>query len=457
MPDPESFDVIVIGAGVAAQSIVFRLAEAGRSVACVEAGPWGGTCATRGCTAKKPYVNAAQTVRAARRMQGKGVTGQVNLDWRALLEFKRQFTEPPKTQSPREMNDAGIRTFTGSARFVDAHTLAVGDTTLHGQQIVIAVGREPRPLDVPGAEHALTSDDFLELPQLPPRVLFVGGGYVAMEFAGVAAMAGAKVTVLEAQTYPLGPFDPDAVRTVLTSYHELGIDVLTQRRVVEIEKHPDGGFRVRCDDGQPPIAADLVINASGRRPALTTLGLDELGVPHGPQGVEVDEHLRVRGFDHLFAAGDCADNGRAPLTPTASEDGRVVAHNIEHGPTRTQARTHVASVAFTLPPVASVGLSEPQAREQYGRVQIVERDLADSHHYRQLGEAFGYAKLIFCPDNILRGAHLVGVDCVEVINLFALALDQECDQQTLNDATLAYPTLAFNLASKVRKKTCPPN
>ena len=451
MPE-ESFDVVVLGAGVAAQSVVYRLAEAGRSVAVVEAGPWGGTCATRGCSAKKPYVNAAMAVRSARQMQGRGVTGQLMLDWRALLEFKRTFTEPPKRDSPREMKEAGINTFEGAAKFVDPHTVQVGDQRLQGWQIVIAVGREPRPLEIPGSESTITSDGFLELAELPPRIVFVGGGYIAMEFAGVAAMAGADVTVIESAVYPLGPFDTDAVRTVLASFEAVGVKVLTRREVVAVQRGDDGSLYVSCDDGRPPIACDLVVNATGRRPAITDMGLDQVGIAHGKQGVRVDEFLRSTSHPHLWAAGDVADNGRPPLTPTASEDGRVVAHNLLHGPGQTQIRHPVASVAFTLPPITSAGDTESQAREKYSDIEVLSGDLSTSEVYQQQGERFGYYKLIFCDRQVLRGVHLVGPDCPEVINLFALAIGQQCDKQSLCNATLGYPTLAFNLFSKFREQ-----
>ncbi len=391
-------------------------------------------------------------VRDARQMQGHGLDGELRLDWRALLEFKRKFTEPPKSDSPREMRDAGIATFDGAARFVDPHTVEVGGQRLRGEQIVIAAGREPRPLDIPGAEHTIDSDGFLELPYLPRRVVFVGGGYISMEFAGVAATAGVEVTVLESGVYPLKPFDQDAVRTVLASFEDLGIKVLTRRKVAAVERAEDGSYRVSCGDDQAPVACDLVVNATGRRPAVGGMNLDGVGIPHGRQGIAVNDYLQVRGFDHLWAAGDIADNGRAPLTPTASEDGRVVAHNLVHGPQRTQINSPVASVGFTLPPIASVGDTEAQARETYDDVEVLAGDMSTMQHYRQQGERFATYKLVFCDRQILRGAHLVGPDCGEVINLFAMAINTGCDKDTLCNATLGYPTLAFNLFSKFRKQ-----
>jgi glutathione reductase (NADPH) len=351
------------------------------------------------------------------------------------------------------MADAGVELIEGRPRFVDPHTLEINGRRLRGGQIVIATGQRPRTLDLPGAEHAIDSDGFLEIEQLPERLAFVGGGYIAMEFAGVAAVAGARVTVVESGTYPLKPFDRDAVRTVLASLTDLGVRILTQRKVTAIEPGDNGAFVVRtdADTAGDPIVADRVVNASGRVPSIDGLGLEEVGIAFNKQGIEVDASLRSVSHRHVWAAGDVAANGRAPLTPTAAEDGQVVAHNLLHDGGKEQVRTPVSSVAFTLPSIGSVGMSEDEARETFDSIEIVEGDMSQWKHFRQQREPFATYKLVFCDQQKLRGAHLVGADCEEVINLFALAICQECDKQTLLDATLGYPTVAFSLFQKFRK------
>lgn len=450
-----SFDVVVLGGGVASQSIVYRLRDAGKSVAVVDAGPLGGTCANAGCDAKKPYVNAAQRVLQSRAMLGHGLTGGVQLDWKALVEFKRSFTHPVPGITRQEMRNAGIEVFEGEPRFDDLHTIAVNDQTIRGEQIVIATGGQPRPLDLPGGgvEHTIDSNDFLELDELPPRVAFVGGGYISMEFAGVAAVAGSKVTVLQSGAYPLNRFDRDAVRVLLSSYADLGIDVLTRRHAVCVKKRPAGGYRVLFAGDAPPIEADLVVAAAGRVPSVEHLGLESVGIAYGSAGIRVDDQLRSLSHDHIWAAGDVADNGRAPLTPTASEDGRVVAHNLTNDKPRSQITTPVVSVAFTLPPIAGVGLTESDAAEHCGPVEVIQGDMSRWKHFRQQGEKHAYFKLIFCDQQTLRGAHLVGHESQEVINVLGLALGERCDRQTLSEMTFGYPTVAFNLISKIKKQT----
>jgi glutathione reductase (NADPH) len=211
---------------------------------------------------------------------------------------------------------------------------------------------------------------------------------------------------------------------------------------------------VDCGEGVPGVEADLVVNATGRVPAIDGLDLDAVGIAHGPKGIAVDQHLRSTSHGHVWAAGDVADSGRPPLTPTASEDGRVVAHNVLHPDTpRKKIDTPVASVAFTLPPLASAGLSEADARAQHGdTIDVVTAPMSDWKHFRQQNEKHAYHKFIFGPDDKLLGAHLVGKDSDEVINTFAAALHHGCDKSTLCDTTLAYPTVAFSLQNVLVKQ-----
>jgi glutathione reductase (NADPH) len=440
-------DLAVLGCGVAGQTVAYRARQAGWSVTLFETGPPGGTCPTRGCDAKKPLVNAVFRLRRAQAMMGKGLSGELSIDWPALMAFKRSFTEPIPDRTREDLAEAGIELIEAPPRFDDARTIEADGRRWRAEQVVISTGLRPRALDLErgGAEHAIDSDAFLELDALPERVVFVGGGYVSMEFASVAAAAGSAVTVLERAEYPLSAFDPDAVRVLLAAMHEQGIKILTRRQVTGIE--PAGGaFRVHTGASGEAIEADLVVNASGRVPSIDGLGLDNAGIAHGEAGVAVDAYLRSTSSPNVWAAGDVAATGRAPLTPTAAEDGRVVAHNLLNQDDREMIRTPVASVCFTYPPIASVGLSEHAARQRHGDdLQVAAGDLAQTKHFRQEGETHGFYKMIFDPDQRLLGAHFVGGDCEEVINLFALAIGQGCDKHKLCETTMAYPTVAKTL------------
>jgi glutathione reductase (NADPH) len=274
-----------------------------------------------------------------------------------------------------------------------------------------------------------------------------------MEFAGVAAAAGKQVTVIESSTYPLGPFDKDCVRTLLAAMQDQGIDILTRRQVQAIEK-TSSGFMIKTDSGQPTIEVDLVVAAVGRKPSVDKLNLEAGGVEHGKAGIKVDEHLRSVSNPRVFAGGDVADQGRPPLTPIASQDAGVLAHNLwaADDALREHSTSPIASVAFTCPPIASVGLLESEAREQHGDIDIKAGDMSSWKLLREHGHDHGSYKLIFqADDGPLLGAHLVGYGVDEVINLFSLAICQKCSCDDLCKAALAYPTLGFNLHNLLRR------
>src|ERR1700681_96722 len=231
------FDVIAIGTGSAASSVALRCREAEWQVAIVDSRPFVGTCALRGCDPKKVLVGAAEAVDWTRRMKGKGIqAAKLQIDWLELMRFKRSFTEPVPKRREEGFAKAGIAAFHGRARFTGPTTLQVGGETLEGRYVVIAAGQVPADLEIPGAECLTTSDQFLELNELPRRILFIGGGYIAFEFAHVAALAGSQVTVLHRGPRPLTLFDPDLVDQLVEQTCELGIDVHLGTEAIGIEK-----------------------------------------------------------------------------------------------------------------------------------------------------------------------------------------------------------------------------
>jgi glutathione reductase (NADPH) len=209
---PTTVDVIVLGTGSAAQNVAYTCRASGWSVALVDSRPFGGTCQLRGCDPKKVLVGMAELVDWSRRMQGKGVSAPgLSLSWPDLMRFKRTFTDPVPEQTEQSFVQAGIITRHGRAHFVNRTSVQVGGDTLVGRHVVIATGARHAPLGIPGEDLLTTSTQFMELDDLPPRVAFVGGGYIAFEFAHIAARAGARVQVLHRGTHPLNKFDPDLV------------------------------------------------------------------------------------------------------------------------------------------------------------------------------------------------------------------------------------------------------
>src|ERR1700686_1170609 len=327
------FDVIAIGTGSAASTVASGCREGGWQVAIVEARPFGGTCALRGCDPKKVLVGAAEAVDWTRRMKGKGIqAAKLQIDWLELMRFKRTFTDPVPKRREEGFAKAGIAAFHGRARFTGPTTVQVEDETLEGRYVVIAAGQEPADLEIPGAEHLTTSDQFLELDEVPARILFIGGGYIAFEFAHVAARAGSQVTVLHRGPRPLSLFDPDLVDQLVERTRELGIEVHLGTEAFGIEKS-SGQLIVRAVACEKTgvFQTDMVMHAAGRVPEITDLNLDAAGIDWEKRGVRVNEFLQSVSIPAVYAAGDAAASGGSPLAPVASYEGLIVAANLLKG------------------------------------------------------------------------------------------------------------------------------
>ena len=451
--------LLVLGTGAVGQTVAYAGRKHGKTVAVVETQAPGGTCPNRGCDAKKPFVNAAALVHHARSLQaiGGGVTGELALDWPALVDFKRSFTDPVGELTTRDLVKAGITILSGRPTFIDARTVSVDGTSHTADQIVIATGQRPRTLDIPGGELTVDSDAFLELDDLPARVAFIGGGYIGMEFACVAAVADRHVTVLASREHVLDGFDADAVSTLEAGLKDLGahgLHVVPQSRATSIQQTNDG-LAVFADGPDPVAVVDLVVNATGRVASIDDLKPEAAGIPVTKAGIAVDQHLRSTGPHHVWAGGDVADNGRPSLIPTAAQDGRVIAHNLfaaAEDDLREQVLTPPASIAFTLPPIAAAGLTESEAREKHGdAITVTAGKLNTKKFFRMLGEQHAFYKLIFDPEGRLIGAHLTGPHAEEVINVFAVALGTHCNETQLCNATVTYPTVTAALQTAFRK------
>jgi glutathione reductase (NADPH) len=236
------YDLVVIGAGTAAMGVATRVRAAGWTVAVVDLRPFGGTCALRGCDPKKMLIGGTSAIDHARRMQGKGVAGEVRIHWPELMDFKRTFTDPVPELQEQTYRKKGIDTFHARAKFTGPNILEIGGETLHAKHVVLASGAEPVRLNIPGEEHLATNEEFLQLESLPPRIVLVGGGYIAAEFSHIAALSGSKVTVLQHGERMLKNFDADLVRWLIEKFEGLGIDVRTKTSAERIEK-TDDGFR----------------------------------------------------------------------------------------------------------------------------------------------------------------------------------------------------------------------
>lgn len=408
--------------------------------------PFGGTCALRGCDPKKVLVGVAEAIDATRRFRARGVAGQATLDWAALMAFKRSFTDPYPEKKQRGLRDSGIEIVHGHAHFTGPTTIAVGDRTFQARHVLVAAGARPAPVGFPGAGLLVTSDGFLELESLPATIAFVGGGYISFEFAHVAARAGSSVTILNRGAAPLAGFEPDLVELLVRHTRDLGIDVRTGTEVTRVEQDPRG-FVVTATDrnGDQQFAADLVVHGAGRVAAIDGLDLEAANIAYTPRGIQVNDHLQSVSNPAVFAAGDVINRGPA-LTPVAAYDGAIVAAQLLNGPTRTADYSAVPSVVFTIPPLASVGLSEAEARRRGFDVDVRSGDMSEWYSSRRVGEtAAAYKTIVERRTGRILGAHLLGPHASETINLFALAMRAGTPAEHLKATLFAYPTGASDL------------
>lgn len=445
-------DLIVIGTGTAAGVVARRARQAGWTVAMADKQPIGGTCANRGCEPKKVMIGVAGIVDAMRRLDGHGTTDSAaGIDWPALARFTRTFTDPVPAEREQAYREQGIEVVHGAARFLSRSSLAMDGRTFEaGRAIVIAAGARPADLPFEGRELVIDSTAFFALSELPRAVAFVGGGYVSMELAHVAARAGAQVTVLQRGPRPLTGFDPDLVDRLVTRSRQAGIDIRLETSVTRVARDDNGALRVttRHGDSESDLVVDLVVHGAGRVPDIDDLDCPAGDVAREKDGVTVDAWLQNPSNPLVWAAGDCAASGAPPLTPMAEEEGERLADNLLDNARRTADYRLVPSCAFTLPPIARVGLSEDAARQTTRDVRVSHGDAGSWGSASRVREPAAAWKVVMDADtDALLGAHVLGPHADEVINVFAVAMQAGMTATALRATRFVFPTSGSDVPS----------
>ncbi len=449
-PLSDSFDLVVLGAGTAAAATANKCASAGWTVAVVDELPYGGTCALRGCDPKKILRRGAELIDAVSLMRGKGIEADnLRINWPELIAFKRTFTDKMPGRVEGNLVKNGVKTFHGTARFISRNTIDVEGSRLQARHILVATGAIPRDLAASGAEHLIDSTGFLELESLPERILFVGGGFISFEFAHIAARAGSTVHIIDHGERPLKAFDPDLVDKLIQRTQGLGIEFCPRTELHSIEKAHDGyNVVARTNDDTRNWKVDLVVHGAGRVAALDRLGLETAGIEYGNRGVKVNEFLQSVSNPAVYAAGDASDTAGWPLTPVSFLEGRVAAANMLKGNNRTADYRGVPSAVFTIPELTRVGLLESEAAESGLDYRVKLTDTSDWYSNVRVGEDCAAVKVIFDnrTDEIL-GAHLLGPEYAEVVNLFGLAIRLGLKTRDLKKMVSAYPSVGSDFGS----------
>jgi glutathione reductase (NADPH) len=443
------FDVVIIGGGNAGMGVTVATREKGLSVAMIEPDKLGGTCSNRGCTPKKVLVAAAHALDEIERAATHRIkVGRPKLDWPALIEREKAMIADIPVRLKRSMEERGVALISGRGRFVGRHEVAVGDDVLEAGHIVIATGSRPRDLPIPGAGLMITSDEVLSEPRQPKDVVFVGGGVIAFEFAHVYARAGTKVTILEVAPQFLANFEQDAVAEVLRETRRIGVDARAGVRIERIEKV---GRRLRvafaADGAEETVVADRVVNGAGRVADLAGLDLAAGDVAVERGRVVTDGYFRSSSNPAVYACGD-ALAGKPQLSPIATHEGRLIGEAIAGSERRKPDYASIPACLYTVPALATVGMTEAAARDNGLDVRVEIRDMRDWLSGRTYAETVAWSKIVIERESDrVVGAHIVGHAGDELIHLFALAMRHGITAGALADVVYAFPTFAADLKS----------
>jgi glutathione reductase (NADPH) len=442
------YDIIIIGTGTAGRTFAGKVAHSGLKIAIVDSREYGGTCPLRGCDPKEVLTDIAEVIDSNNRLIGKGVgiSNSSKIDWTSLIEFKKTFTEGYSSKTEKHLVEMGIETYHERAHFENQNTLVVGEEKLKGEHIFLATGAKPRKLNIPGEEYITTSERLMEIKKLPERIIFIGGGYISIEFAHLVRRAGAEVTILQRSERILGAFDSDMVNMLIKASEAAGIKILTNKPVTSIEKE-NNGFLVRVQSKSETgtetqsFRADMVVHGAGRIADIEDLHLEKAGVKTEKGAIVVDKYMRTSN-SRVYAGGDCALEG-VQLTPVASLQGEVAATNVLEGDSVEADYTGIPSAVFTIPVLASVGINAAKDSDRY---KIIYNDRSNWNTTRRAGIEFAASKVIIDEANDrIMGAHILGPNAGEAINIFAAVMRLGLKASDIKKLVFSYPTTCSDI------------
>ena len=355
---------------------------------------------------------------------------------------------PPSTE--KNLKKLGITLYHQSPKFIDEATLSVEGKLIAADHIVIATGLVPRNLNIPGSKHLKISDDFLDLKKMPKRIVFIGAGYIGMEFAHMAARAGANVTILDTGKQPLKAFDPDLVKELKTYSESLGIKFIFGAKPNSVKKKRKRFKLVYTVEGsEKTMSVNAIFNTAGRVPALGELELDKGNVAFNDNGVVTNSYLQSTSNARVYACGDVSDKN-LPLTPLSGRQGYVVSKNIMNGNTKKLEIPVIPSVVFTLPNLATVGYSEEEANARYKNIRVNFKVATGWFNAKRLNAPlYAYKIIINERTDEIVGAHLLGPEAGETINIFTMAINAKMTAKEIKSTIFSYPSWVNDIKSMV--------
>lgn len=438
----EHFDVGIIGSGPAGLAAAFALQAAGKSVVIIEEYLWGGTCPNYGCDPKKMLLAAVEAKQQAEQLVPAGLTGKLDLDWSVLMRHKMAFTEPVAARKIVGLDEAGVVHRYGHASFIDKQTVKLPQQTITANNWVIATGTQPARLDVPGDQYLLDNEDFLNLTTMPAEIVLVGGGFIAIEFANLAAAVGTKVHIILKGTAILTEFDQALAQELKQAMQAKGITFHDNFMTQAVQKQ---GARVEllANDGRI-VSADSGFVAIGRHGNTDALNLAAAEVELTDSLVKVDGYLKTTA-DNIYAAGDVTNLAVPKLTPTASAQGRYVAQHILGLNAEPIHFPATPVVVFGAPKLAQVGVNPEVAVEQ--GYQVTDFDMTRWMGYYRSLEPLAQARIVLNESGVIVGASVLASHADELINYLTIAINRRQNQKDLRSEMYAYPSLGSDMTT----------
>lgn len=445
------YDLLVIGAGSGGVRTARMAAAEGIKVAIAEQSKPGGTCVNLGCVPKKLYVHAAEYGAGFLQAPGFGWQSQVPLlDWPILRANKTETINKLNSMYSEVLVNAGVEMLDGHARLLDAHRVTVNDKEYSAERILLATGGQPSLPEIPGREHLLSSDQIFDLERLPKRMLIVGGGYIATEFAGIFHGLGVEITQIYRKELFLRGFDTEVREFVAKQMQKKGIDLRFNCDVKNIIKQSDSSFTVSLQDGSS-LQTDLILAATGRKPNTHDLGMETVGIKLDQQGAVMVDDFYQSNIPSIYALGDLID--RMQLTPVALAEGMTLVKHLYQGGAEPLDYTLIPTAVFSQPNIGTVGLTEEEAIEKYPQIDVYSTNFRSlKHALSGSGERVLMKLLVDPASDKVVGAHMAGEGAGETIQGIAIALKAGATKTDFDKTIGIHPTSAEEFVT-MRSKT----
>ncbi|WP_429971823.1 dihydrolipoyl dehydrogenase family protein [Fructilactobacillus sp. Tb1] len=432
------YDVLYLGSGHGAFNGAIPLAQKGFKLGIIEAGKIGGTCPNRGCNAKISLDIPVKIKDAVDAMQGRGLEGTTKINWKANVQHEKDVIASLPNAIETNLKSVGIDIIHGYGKLTDAHTIEVDGHKYTADKIVIATGAHYNKLDIPGIDLAHDGTEFLELEDQPKRMTVIGGGYIAMEFATVAATSGTEVTILLHHDKALRRFYQPFVEELLNDLTAKGVKIIKNVTPQSIEKNADG-YVVKTDQGE--IASDWILDATGRIPNVDGIGLDKVGVEYdNRKGIKVNDHLQTS-VDSIYASGDVLDKKVGKLTPTAIFEGLYLTKLFSGVTSDAIDYPAVPSAVFTSPRIAEIGVTPDEAKANPDKYDIKEVNLADDWFRFALRQNEGHTITIFDKKGYLVGMTEISSEADTAVGSILPFIELKVSPEKMDDFITLFPTI----------------